>query len=91
MLANRNMDFPLDVLFNADKQRRDLIVELQRVKHQKNTLSKEISTRKKRKEDASMKIYEMGKIGTEIKRLEEESKINDELFLKFDISRIKRV
>jgi seryl-tRNA synthetase len=83
MLANRNMDFPLDVLFNADKQRRDLIVELQRVKHQKNTLSKEISTRKKRKEDASMKIYEMGKIGTEIKRLEEESKINDELFLKY--------
>jgi seryl-tRNA synthetase len=83
MLANRNMDFPLDVLFNADKLRRDLIVELQRVKHQKNTLSKEISTRKKRKEDASMKIYEMGKIGTEIKRLEEESKINDELFLKY--------
>jgi seryl-tRNA synthetase len=83
MLSNRNMDFPLDVLFNADKQRRDLIVELQRVKHQKNTLSKEISTRKKRKEDASMKIYEMGKIGTEIKRLEEESKINDELFLKY--------
>ena len=83
MLANRNMDFPLDLLFNADKQRRDLIVELQRVKHQKNTLSKEISTRKKRKEDTSMKIHEMGEIGTKIKKLEEESKINDELFLKY--------
>ena len=83
MLANRNMDFPLDILFNADKQRRDLIVELQRVKHQKNTLSKEISERKKRKEDASMKIHEMGEIGTEIRRLEEESKINEELFSKY--------
>ena len=83
MLVNRNMDFPLDILFNADKQRRDLIVELQRVKHQKNTLSKEISERKKRKEDASMKIHEMGEIGTEIKRLEEESKINEELFSKY--------
>ena len=83
MLANRNMEFPLDILFNADKQRRDLIVELQRVKHQKNTLSKEISERKKRKEDASMKIHEMGEIGTEIRRLEEESKINEELFSKY--------
>lgn len=83
MLANRNIDFPLDILFNADKQRRNLIVELQRVKHQKNTLSKEISERKKRKEDASMKIHEMGEIGTEISRLEEESKINEELFLKY--------
>ena len=70
-------------MFNADKQRRDLIIELQRVKHQKNTLSKEISTRKKRNEDASMKIHEMGKIGTEIKRLEEESKRNEELFSKY--------
>jgi seryl-tRNA synthetase len=83
MLANRNMEFPLDILINADKQRRELIIELQRVKHQKNTLSKEISTRKKRKEDASMKIHEMGEIGTEIGRLEEESKINEELFTKY--------
>jgi seryl-tRNA synthetase len=83
MLVNRNMDFPLDILFNADKQRRDLIVELQRVKHQKNILSMEIATRKKRNEDASTKISEMGKIGTEIKRLEEESKRNEELFLEY--------
>ena len=83
MLANRNMDFPLDILFNADKQRRDLIVELQRVKHQKNILSMEIATRKKRNEDASTKISEMGKIGTEIKKLEEESKRNEELFSEY--------
>ncbi len=83
MLVNRNMDFPLDILFNADRQRRDLIVELQRVKHQKNILSMEIATRKKRNEDASAKISEMGKIGTEIKRLEEESKRNEELFSQY--------
>lgn len=83
MLAKRNMNFPLDLLFNADKQRRDLIVELQRVKHQKNILSMEIATRKKRNEDTSTKISEMGKIGTEIKRLEEESKRNEELFLEY--------
>jgi seryl-tRNA synthetase len=83
MLVNRNMDFPLDALFNADKQRRDLIVELQRVKHQKNVLSKEISERKKRKEDVSSKINEMGEIGMEISRLEEESRINEESFLKY--------
>jgi len=60
-----------------------LIVELQRVKHQKNILSKEISEKKKRKEDASMKIDEMGEIGTEIRKLEEESKINEKLFSKY--------
>ena len=83
MLAHRNMDFPLDSLFNADKQRRDLIVELQHVKHQKNILSKEISEMKKKKEDVSLKIHEMGKIGREISRLEEETKINEELFSKY--------
>ncbi len=83
MLVNRNMDFPLDALFNADKQRRDLIVELQHVKHQKNVLSKEISERKKRKEDVSSKIHEMSEIGMEISRLEEESRINEESFLKY--------
>jgi len=83
MLVNRNMDFPLDALFNADKQRRDLIVELQHVKHQKNVLSKEISERKKRKEDVSSKIHEMGEIGMEISRLEEESRINEESFSKY--------
>ena len=77
------MDFPLDSLFNADKQRRDLIVELQHVKHQKNILSKEISEMKKKKEDVSLKIHAMGKIGREISRLEEETKINDELFSKY--------
>ena len=77
------MDFPLDALFNADKQRRDLIVELQHVKHQKNVLSKEISERKKRKEDVSSKIHEMGEIGMEISRLEEESRINEESFSKY--------
>ena len=77
------MDFPLDSLFNADKQRRDLIVELQHVKHQKNILSKEISEMKKKKEDVSLKIHEMGKIGREISRLEEETKINEELFSKY--------
>ena len=83
MLVNRNMDFPLDALFNADKQRRDLIVELQHVKHQKNVLSKEISERKKRKEDVSSKIHEMSEIGMEISRLEEESRINEESFSKY--------
>jgi len=77
------MDFPLDALFNADKQRRDLIVELQHVKHQKNVLSKEISERKKRKEDVSSKIHEMSEIGMEISRLEEESRINEESFSKY--------
>ena len=48
MLIKRNMDFPLNNLFDADKRRRSIIVELQNLKHQKNILAKEIAQAKKR-------------------------------------------
>ena len=51
MLVKRNINFPLDDLFDSDKKRRNLIVELQNLKHQKNILAKEIATAKKRKEN----------------------------------------
>ena len=83
MLIKRNISFPIDELFDSDKKRRNLIVELQNLKHQKNILAKEIATAKKRKEDVSNSIDRMERIGLQIKRAEDESRQNDQIFLKY--------
>ena len=62
MLIKRNMDFPLNNLFDADKRRRSIIVELQNLQHQKNILAKEIAQAKKRNENVSNSISKMEKI-----------------------------
>ncbi len=83
MLIKRNIDFPLNNLFDADKRRRNIIVELQNLKHQKNVLAKEIAQAKKRNENVSNSINKMEQIGLEIKRAEVESKHNEEIYLKY--------
>lgn len=83
MLIKRNMDFPLNNLFDADKRRRSIIVELQNLKHQKNILAKEIAQAKKRNENVSNSISKMEQIGIQIKKTEDESKYNDEIYLKY--------
>ena len=83
MLVKRNISFPVDELLDSDKKRRNLIVELQDLKHQKNTLAKEIATAKKRKENVSNIIKRMEQIGLQIKRAEDESRQNDQIFLKY--------
>ena len=82
MLIKRNMDFPLNNLFDADKRRRSIIVELQNLKHQKNILAKEIAQAKKRNENVSNSISKMEQIGIQIKKTEDESKYNEEIYLK---------
>ncbi|HYF98550.1 MAG TPA: serine--tRNA ligase [Candidatus Saccharimonadales bacterium] len=83
MLIKRNMDFPLNNLFDADKRRRSIIVELQNLKHQKNILAKEIAQAKKRNENVSNLISKMEQIGIQIKKTEDESKYNEEIYLKY--------
>lgn len=83
MLIKRNISFPIDELLDSDKKRRDLIVRLQNLKHQKNTLAKEIATAKKRNEDISESVNKMEEIGRQIKRTEDETKENDQIFLKY--------
>ena len=83
MLVKRNITFPIDDLFDSDKKRRNLIVELQNLKHQKNILAKEIATAKKRKEDILNSLNMMEEIGLQIKRAEDERRQNEQNFLKY--------
>lgn len=83
MLSKRNINFPLDDLMESDKKRRNLLVALQGLKHQKNILAKEVAIAKKRNENASSSINQMEQIGIQIKQTEDESRANEESYLKY--------
>ena len=75
MLKKRNVEFPVNDLISLDRRRRQLIVELQQVKHDKNTLSHSIASKKKEKADASQEISKMNDVGNRILSLEEEKRL----------------
>ena len=72
MLKKRKIEFPINDLISLDKRRRELIVEMQHVKHKKNTLSHSIASKKKEKANSSLEISEMKDIGNRIISLEKE-------------------
>ena len=72
MLKKRKMEFPINDLISLDKRRREIIVEMQHVKHKKNTLSHSIASKKKEKANSSLEISEMKDIGNRIISLEKE-------------------
>src|ERR687890_826836 len=82
MLKKRNMEFPIDDLFNLDKNRRQLTIELQNLYHKKNIIAKEIATKKKTKDETNNQIEEMSQIGEKIKDLEDKNKSNEETYKK---------
>lgn len=75
MLKKRNVEFPVNDLISLDRRRRQLIVELQQVKHDKNTLSHSIASKKKEKADESQEISKMNVVGNRILSLEEEKRL----------------
>jgi seryl-tRNA synthetase len=82
MLVKRNIKFPIDDLFRLDKNRRQLIIELQNLYHKKNIIAKEIALKRKSSIQTDNQIQEMSHISEEIKTLEAKSKINDEKYNK---------
>jgi seryl-tRNA synthetase len=72
MLKKRNLDFPIDELINLDKKRRELIVQVQEIKHKKNNLANSIAIKKKNKHDPKAELEEMRIVGRKIVSLEEE-------------------
>jgi seryl-tRNA synthetase len=78
MLFKRNIEFPIDDLYNLDRNRRQLIIELQNLYHKKNFIAKEIAGKRKNHIETNNEIKDMNKIGEKIKTLEHETKINDE-------------
>jgi seryl-tRNA synthetase len=71
-LNKRKVEFPIHDLISLDARRRQLIVEIQHVKHEKNTLSHSIASKKKENTDTSQEISKMKDIDNQILSLEEE-------------------
>ncbi|MEM3451166.1 MAG: serine--tRNA ligase [Nitrososphaerales archaeon] len=75
MLEMRGMNVPLEDLINYDKERRELITMVQKLKHKKNLVSLKIAELKKENKSAQKEIEEMKKITDEISKAD--AKIKD--------------
>ena len=73
MLKMRGVNFPLGDLVNLDKRRRELIIQLQELKHEKNILANSIAQKKKEADtttSANDEISRMKDISNRITELE---------------------
>jgi seryl-tRNA synthetase len=80
MLEKRKLNFPINELIAFDKRRRELIAEMQRIKHTKNLISDRIAFKKKNDDDTTEELQEMKIIASEILSLEEEKKTVESKF-----------
>lgn len=71
-LDNRHNPMKLDGFAEADKKRRALLAEVEELKNKRNVVSKEISEKKRNKEDANDMILEMREVGKKISELDEQ-------------------
>jgi seryl-tRNA synthetase len=71
-LNKRKIEFPINDVISLDGRRRQLIAETQHLKHEKNTLSHSIASKKKENANTSQEISKMKDIDNRILSLEEE-------------------
>ena len=69
-LGRRRSDAPLDTFIELDRERRDILQEVEQLRAERNTVSQEIARLKKDKQDASAKIEAMREVGSRVKELE---------------------
>ncbi len=72
MLRNRVVDFDLDGLVDADKQRREMVGKTDDVRAEKNKMAQQISEMKKAGKDTNSVLEAMGAISAKLARLEVE-------------------
>ena len=70
MLQSRGYPLDLSAFEAIDKKRRDLLPELESLRHLRNKVSQDIAEMKKKGEDASRVITEMKQTSSEIKEME---------------------
>jgi len=73
-IRNKGSDFDLDNFLEVDRKRRELLQEVESLKHEKNVASKEISRLMREKQDASDLIESMKKTSSTIKEYENDLK-----------------
>ena len=71
-LKKRNAGHGVDELLNLDKARREKLAAVEKLKNQRNTVSKEVGRLKAEGQDASGLVEEMKEVNAGIKRLDDE-------------------
>lgn len=71
-LGKKHVDADLDGLLALDEKRREILVEVERLKNLRNTVSEEIAALKKAKQPADDRIAAMREVGDKIKALDDE-------------------
>jgi len=66
MLKKRHLEYPFSTLLKLDKERRNLVTDIQELKHQRNVISDEIAKMKTENTDVSKKIRETKEISKRI-------------------------
>jgi len=79
---NKGEKVDVDLLVNLDEKRRTLLLQADKLKHQRNVVSDKIAHMKKEKQDPGEQIEKMRKVAEQIDALDEklrelEAKIND--------------
>jgi len=73
-ILERGQEMDMTPFINLDTRRRDILQEVEKLRNDRNTVSKEIGEKKKKKEDAAELIARMGEVSARIKGLDEELK-----------------
>ncbi len=77
-LAQRNSPLSLSPLSALSQQRRQIIQEVEQLKAQRNKTSADIALMKRNKQDATIAIENMRKLGDAIKKLDESLKVTEQ-------------
>ena len=77
-MRERGQEMNLERFIALDAKRRDIIQEVEALRSERNTVSKEIGEKKKNREDATEIIARMGAVSSRIKELDEALKQTDE-------------
>ncbi len=70
-MRERGQEVNLERFVALDARRRDIIQEVEGLRSERNTVSKQIGEKKKNKEDATELIARMGEVSNRIKELDE--------------------
>lgn len=71
-VSNKNEKADVDLLLKLDLRKREILHQVEDLKHKRNVVSKQIGAAKKKGEDASKPVSEMQQVGSEIKQLDGE-------------------
>ncbi len=77
-IGRRGQAINWDLFINLDKERRDIIQEVESLRAKRNQFSDLIARKKKNKEDAATEILEMREVSARIKELEANLEVKEE-------------